>query len=415
MNLSTDIAIIGSGWAGVAAALEARAKGLRVMVLQKGAGSTSLSSGAIDLADSPDRTARDDWNEHLSIQKNIHDLIRKNPSHPYALLSEKMGEAEFFEFLKKSVLSLTKTIPLTWSGDLQNNRLQATPFGTFKPTALVQASMAEANLLSMNRAKLLVMGFHGYAGFNSRFIKEALRLHLESISSIDLDIPGLEGKSSLTPFEIATRFDQEEIFIRLKELILSAVQGKNYTHLFLPPVMGILHTDSILQALQKITGLQVAETLATPMSIPGYRLSQAMGQVLKQQGVETIEGTAVVYEADQRRIKSVGIQTRRERIQIQAKSFVLASGKFIGGGISRKQNFKENLFDLPVFSANSIFKAGVRTNEHLQPLNSNQEPAFENLFAAGSVLAGYESAQDHTGSGVAIVTGTCVGNNAASF
>jgi glycerol-3-phosphate dehydrogenase subunit B len=249
-----------------------------------------------------------------------------------------------------------------------------------------------------------------------------------------VEIDGLEGRSSLTPFEVASRLDREECFVRFGQSILSYIQGKVYTHLLLPPVMGIVNHEPIILALRKITGLRAAETLAAVPSIPGYRLDQAIRHVLKEREVEVLDGAVVGYDTGPSGLKSLRLHAGTHRARVEAKTFVLATGKFIGGGVSRPQRFREPIFNLPLYveeepvetrpimglthskiaASQPVFQIGIRTNDFLQPLDTEGEAVFPNLFAAGSILRGRDETHERTGSGVAILTGAVAGENASA-
>ena len=62
-----------------------------------------------------------------------------------------------------------------------------------------------------------------------------------------------------------------------------------------------------------------------------------------------------------------------------------------------------------------LFRIGIRTSDFLQPLDTKGDAAFPNLFAAGSILRGYDFIHDRTGSGVAILTGAVAGENASAL
>src|SRR5262245_20377946 len=116
MDLSTDIVVIGSGLAGLSAALEAKSRGLRVLVIQKGPGGTSLSSGALDLADFPLRVRGETWGLHLSIESNLKEILRRFSHHPYSLIGRRMGDEAFADFLKTKVRRLLEALPLEFHG-----------------------------------------------------------------------------------------------------------------------------------------------------------------------------------------------------------------------------------------------------------------------------------------------------------
>ena len=66
------------------------------------------------------------------------------------------------------------------------------------------------------------------------------------------------------------------------------------------------------------------------------------------------------------------------------------------------------------FSDHPLFSVGVRTNANLQPVGERGQVLCENLWAAGSLIGGYNPATEHCGMGVAAGTGTLSGRMAAS-
>ena len=52
-----------------------------------------------------------------------------------------------------------------------------------------------------------------------------------------------------------------------------------------------------------------------------------------------------------------------------------------------------------------LFSSGVRTDSRLRPLGADGEPLFENLFAAGDLIGGFDPSTERTGLGVALLTG----------
>jgi len=441
MEIKADIAVIGAGLAGVSAAIEAASQGKRVLVVHQAAGATALSSGAWDLADLPYRVDQTPVAEFNSIEHNLEEILRRARFHPYLNMAHRLGHGAFLDFLRQSVEQLRGALPLKMVGNLQQNRLHITAFGTLKPTAVVQASMMEGDLSSFNQAKVLIVGLKGFVPFRSRFLREAmlefqasqLLPYLQFVGNIDLELPGMENQTSLSAFEIAAALDQEERFVQFAQQLLNYIQGKVYTHVLLPPVMGLVNSELIIRGIQKITGLRVAETLATTPSVPGYRLNLALKQALKNKNITQIEGNIFQVKVRGRSIYQIEVRGEETKA-IEAKAYVLASGKFIGKGIKYSIKFVDPLFQIPLFDgkdwvkekssinfthspsseAQSLFKIGFQTNEALQPLNSHHEVAFDNLFAAGSVLASYDYVHERSGSGVAISTGAYAAQMASS-
>jgi glycerol-3-phosphate dehydrogenase subunit B len=117
---------------------------------------------------------------------------------------------------------------------------------------------------------------------------------------------------------------------------------------------------------------------------------------------------------------------------------VLASGRFIGGGIVRRRTLLEPLLNLPVEASEGgasgfhlarrpsttltvrqrgapqpLLAAGLRVDGRLRPLDPQGRPVHDALFAAGAVIGGHEHAADGTGLGVAVLTGFLAGRYAS--
>jgi glycerol-3-phosphate dehydrogenase subunit B len=174
----------------------------------------------------------------------------------------------------------------------------------------------------------------------------------------------------------------------------------------------------------------VAETLSDVPSVPGWRLQAALDARLAAAGVRVI---AAALEGD-----GPGRPARAGDLEVDAPRWVLATGRFVGGGIARRGRLVEPLLGLPVTASEGgasgvhlaprpsatltvrerrapqpLLAAGVRVDRALRPLGADGRPAHAGLFAAGAVVGGHEAAADGTGLGVAIVTGFLAGRAAA--
>jgi glycerol-3-phosphate dehydrogenase subunit B len=124
--------------------------------------------------------------------------------------------------------------------------------------------------------------------------------------------------------------------------------------------------------------------------------------------------------------------------ELRAAAWVLATGRFVGGGIARRGVLVETALGLPVQAAEGadagvhlaarpaasltsrdrrapqpLLSAGLRVDAFLHPLDERGSPVHPRLFAAGAVIGGHEQATDGTGLGVAILTGWLAGRAAA--
>jgi len=440
MEINADIAIIGGGLAAYAAARELQGSGRQVMVIAKAPGASALNSGAWDIADSPLRAPGDPWETWPGWREGLKEILKREERHPYSVLARGLLGQDFGDFVEANVsrAAASLRLPMVSGSPL----ILAQEFGTVKPCAWAQASMADADLRRWDRAKVLVVGIPGYPNFNPRFIRQALlqrqegqaRTHVEFAGHLEIEIPAWERRVSLSAIELAQALDREPNFVAFGQEIVRYLEGKVYTHLLLPPLMGIENTTAILEALRRITGLAVAETLAVPLSVPGWRLQQALDGYLHAQGVEVLAGEVVGFDGEGRRVKSLYVHQGEQRHKLRVKSAILASGKYIGGGVARNLRWREPVFNLPVRSGGKILRAqtlpqetrsrvaeaqpflaaGISINSFAQPLDQDGQVAFDNLFACGAVLGDFNPAQDRCAAGVSLISGTLAARFAAA-
>jgi glycerol-3-phosphate dehydrogenase subunit B len=123
-------------------------------------------------------------------------------------------------------------------------------------------------------------------------------------------------------------------------------------------------------------------------------------------------------------------------VAISCDALVLATGRFVGGGIAERQGLLvEPLLGLPLYDLGGrrvdglaarrlvrrdyegeqpLFGTGVRTDTRMRPLGADGLPRFTNCFAAGDLLGSFDPARDRTGLGVALLSGRRAGAEAAS-
>ncbi len=107
--------------------------------------------------------------------------------------------------------------------------------------------------------------------------------------------------------------------------------------------------------------------------------------------------------------------------RIKAGAVVLATGRFSGRGLTAdRQSVRESLLGLPVQqpasrqdwhqrdfldpAGHAINRAGLQTDDAWRPLAANGKPAWEKLFAIGSILADQDWMRAKCGSALAIAT-----------
>jgi glycerol-3-phosphate dehydrogenase subunit B len=196
-------------------------------------------------------------------------------------------------------------------------------------------------------------------------------------------------------------------------------------------VLGLSPASRVAERVAEVAGLAVAEIVADVPSVPGVRLQAAIEAALAHAGVEVVTGELAGATGPDAPVMAGGRELRAAR-------WVLATGRFVGGGIRRRGALAEPALGLPVQAAEGreagvhlagrpaasltvrdrrapqpLLSAGLRVDALLRPLDERGRPIHPGLFAAGAVIGGHEHATDGTGLGVAILTGYLAGRAAA--
>lgn len=440
-----DVVVLGGGLAGSVAAKKAAEAGRRVAIVRGGGGATVHSSGAFDVASPPRGPASGAETFGASIRDLMTALFRRDPHHPYAIVAAN-DPAAAIGLLEEATEDLFRDLEaegLLHRGSLARNLWLATPGGHVKESAFAQAAIAAGDLLSLAKARLAIVGIEEAGEAEARARAAGIRR--------ELDARGFFGVRELLPLAVAAPAgagrarDDLSIAMALDEkgaaeawavAVAEALDraAPKSTHAIFPPVLGLREHRKTVLALREASGREILETVALPPSVPGRRLERALAAILEKKGVAVIPGRVARAEAAAGSLRRIAVLSADGAIEaIEGRAFVLASGRFLGGGIRAGNALGEPLFDLPLFyrgrpieelrreewferhvvSAHPAFSFGVRCGIDLRPEGRAGGPAFENLYAAGSVLSGGSFVADRTGLGAALATGYVAGMNAA--
>lgn len=425
--MSYDVVIIGTGLAGLTAALKALEQGLRTIVVSRGASTLEVMSGCIDLYGA----AEDPW-------LGIGALIRENPGHPYALLEEE----NIYQALSFFIQEVKGICPYHHQEGFQNYRIP-TALGQMRTTCLLpqgQVAAADAD------EHVLVVGFKGYRDFCSALMAEGMNKTGYSWRSIDVDlelIQGLNKSPGEKAGEIAVRncFYQnsasvgsyqnsiqlavclERIWPLLAEELRPQVQDVD--KVAFPAVLGLDRYLELQQGLEESLGKRVFEVPTLPPSLPGIRLSKCLMNRIRQLGGDLLQHSFVVAAEKTGDICSkVLVKTAGKTREIQGKCYILAAGRMGGKWIAlqgeevadEKPGLLKGSLNGSDFSRRQcpaafpqqdaeLSMAGIKVNKQLQPIDTEGKILLANVFCAGSVLAGYDPFSEGSGGGVAIATG----------
>jgi len=186
--------------------------------------------------------------------------------------------------------------------------------------------------------------------------------------------------------------------------------------------LGLYRTQEVISDLQELIGVPLFEIPTIPPSVPGLRLKEAFERGLRAKGVDYFSQNRV-FEVQHKSdgCFELGIGKMTPENTVQSRGIILASGRFIGGGLyADRLRIKETIFDLPVHQPDNrtgwhrreildpeghpVNRAGLEIDDSFRPLNSSHQPAFQTLFAAGSILAHNDWKRLKCGAGLAIAS-----------
>jgi len=428
-----DILVIGGGISGILAAAYLAGKGKRVGLLKRGGGATSMSSGLLDVLGYLDgRMVRNP-------QEGVRELSQGNPDHPYGVIGGGREESDLrrgeiaverlrraIEFFRESM----RKVGYEYEGKLDENVLVITPLGTYKPTCLLPLWMY-TDISKLNGSKILFVSARNCPRVNPVYIAKSFEgfvlprlkeigVEIEAEARAEyVDVPGLEGRRSILPLEMGYSLDMDENLRGYTEAISKELGDS--THVFLPCI-GYRKPKENWQYMKEKLGVEVVELPSLPPSVAGMRLSSCLEEMASKEGVELYKGyRAISAEIEGSKCLSVKAAHRGEMREIRASAFILATGDYIGGDlVVEKERISEEVFKLDIETAGTDYlswlkdtpfpaeghpasKFGVTVDKSMRPL-VGREVLAENLFACGSILAGYDYNTEKCGLGVCIST-----------
>jgi glycerol-3-phosphate dehydrogenase subunit B len=379
VTASYDVLVIGGGIAGVAAALAAHTAGANVALIRATPGMTAATGGG--------------WS-----------------SAPPDPLSAALAACGY-------VLQAAGALPH--------------PFGSTPVFPVAEAAHAGGAL----RDGLAVCGILGVSWFRApmlaRLWSDAAGSRLHAFE-LQLDRTPRAGWSTVSLAEQLA--GDPDLLIRP---ITKALRGTAVSGVVLPSVLGLQPGDRVRMQISQAVGAPIAEALGVAPSIPGWRLDQALMQCLERAGIDRIAGRVENAGNSGPGIGGIEVETGSQRIRIDAAQYVLATGKFAGGGVETAPAFRERALGCPVWLENmgDVFDApnalltrmaradaqplldiGVPVDDDARALGRTGSVMYENVRVAGalrardrSVTSGLgEAATEGWGAGVAAAAAAAV-------
>lgn len=390
-----DVVVIGGGAAGVAAALSAARTGARVALVRRGPGAAALAGGG--WYNAPPAELRD------ALARVGYELVDCDTPLPH-------------------------------------------PDGTVVPCQTAAAASARAGL-GIDATGVLVCGIAGLPSFRATALAalwtDAAAIEGDGLSAATLALDHTPA-AGWSPVSLAALLEREPD--RLVRPLAALVRERGAERVILPAVLGLADHARVLAAVTDETGVAAGEALGVAPSVPGWRLDRALMSTVADAGVRVIAGRVVRCATDGDLVRNVSVADGTAGtaqsgaapglIEIAGECFVLATGKYIAGGITAEVEFEEPalgcdvalerfartiddpgaalvLTDPERSEPQPVLSAGVRVDGDGRPLTPADDAFLANVFVAGSVRAGAETAT--LGLGAASRDGWDAGSRAAAL
>jgi glycerol-3-phosphate dehydrogenase subunit B len=412
-----DVVVVGGGLAGCWAAATAASAGARVTLVRRALGATATSAGPIDFVPPAEAADPVGW---------LSRLARSDPEHPYVAggaaptLAELEGEAG-------RLASALESAGLPLRVSLQSPMLLAGITGQARLAGVAPQTQAGGDLARLQGRTVAVAGIAGLARFDPGAVAAALEERrlgwpapLRAFAVVlSPDLPGV-------PADVAADLDDATLARALEApggaealgAALAATLRPGAAELvLLPAVLGLADAGEVAERIATTAGVPVAELLTPPPSAPGWRLQRACDRLVDAAGVAVMARTAVSVRSGEDRVAEVELDGGEV---LGCDALVLATGKYLGGGVVADPRPREPLLGLPLFSRGvavdqlalrdlverarfrdqPFASLGVRTDADGRPVDEHGRARFANMVACGDLLAGLDPTLSGGGLGV---------------
>lgn len=397
--------IIGGGLSGLLSGIALARSGRSVAIISAGQSALHFSSGSFELL-----------NRAVNPLEGLESL---DDSHPY----RKIGKELLIKYTNDFVTFATEA-GMKINGDATRNHYRLTPIGLLKPAWLTLDDYAAFdNDVHLPWRKVAIFNLNGYLDFYPKFLISGLSKKGIECEVSTLTIPQLENmRKSTTEMRaanIARVMTGETISAIAKEI--NARIG-NANAVLMPAVFG-LFDNSPVEQLRSLVNAPVYFVPTMPASVPGVRTQIQLRKYFQQLGGTYFIGDNVTEGTlNGNRLESITTMNHGD-MEFTAENFILATGSFFSHGIIASQakvyepifgldveahDQRENWCNIDLYKEQPYMKYGVITDAGFHVMTGGV--TIENVYAAGSILAGQNAIEDGCGAGVAITTALHVAN-----
>ena len=405
-----DLAIIGCGLSGLAAALFAAEKGFSTVQVGV-SGGLMFATGLLDVMGTHPIETGHGWTDPWAA---IDALSNDIPDHPYARLTTDIIK----EAMEKVVLFLGQN-GLSYVKSGENNSEIMTLLGTTKRSYYIPSTMWEGVRALREKRPCLIVGFDELKDFSATQITKNLTGEWPGLRSLSISLNEITAASPLVSGDILAR--DMEMPGNLEKLVrLIRPHLEDAETVGLPAILGMKRPQENIEALARELGTTVFEIPTTPLSVPGLRINEVFMEQLAERGVKLFFPERVLsWEKPKDGAFLLTMGQGLQKKWLRAEGVILATGRFWAHGLrADRDRIRETLFDLLVHQpekrdewhqedfldlrGHPANRAGLTIDNQFRPLNRAGEPAFEKLFAAGSILAHQDWIRMKCGSGISI-------------
>ena len=394
-----DSIIIGGGLSGLVAGISLQSQGRRTLIVSAGQSALHFFSGSFEL-----------YNTDRSYQEALKGL---DESHPYS----KMGIERVLE-LASGVPAFFSQAGIKLLGSADCNHFRLTPMGVRKPAWLTLDGYVKIPSDGKFPYKnVTIANLEGFLDFHTEFIAAGLAEQGVNARICSVSLPELDylrtNPTEMRSTNIA-RAVKGDVLGALAQKLSAAASGTEA--ILMPAVLG-LESPQNAESLKARCDLPVEFVATLPPSVPGIRTQLMLRSYYQKIGGTYMLGDTVeegLFEDDI--LKGIRTVNHADTV-FEADSFVLASGSFFSRGVMASQEgVYEPIFGLDVdapsdrgqwyqekmFEAQPYMKFGVHTDKDFKVSVSGR--TIGNVYAAGSVLSGFNAVKEGCGAGVSILT-----------
>lgn len=396
-----DGIVIGGGLAGLIAGLRASEKGKQILIISQGAGSLTYSSGVMDFG-------------------NVERLARKE-RHPYAFLGQTIVKtgAEYFQALFPDYV-----------GKWGESQQVLTPLGTLRRAGMAPKELNTEALQDARR--IVLMAPEGMKDFFPEVIKGNLERAYPQ-SSVEVYPFRLKRFESwytvgkmVTGMDYARYWQSDAGAVDLKDILQQTIQWQGMTAsdqaVFVFPGLAADFSVPLKKVLDQ-NPFPVIGITTFPPSAAGQILYESLKRKFRKLGGELLIGSSVKRVRIQGNLcQKVIVESKGKAVEFSARSFVLATGGILGGGIEVTPKLKQEVvFDLPLFVPSKwtcseflgeqpYARMGIEVDCELRPITAQSKKVIlENVRVVGRMLAHWDPWVEHCGGGVSLASGWLAG------